>query len=463
MAKSIAVFGGSFNPAGVHHRAVALALAEHFDETFVVLCGPRPDKPPTNDIEPIHRAVMADMAFRGIPKVRVEMFDLENATFTRTHALEERYRLHGDVWHVVGTDLIKGGKDGASDIQAKWQGGAALWRELQFVVIVRDGYPLDDADLPPKSRVLHVGASGSSKAIRDRVYDRQSIDGLVSSDVAAYIKRYNLYRGAVPPRSAELKLADPKAFIVHDPLNPKAVALATRFSDFGVSIENANCILSIGGDGTMLHAIREHWRLRLPFVGLNAGHRGYLLNDIDDAELQDPLFLFSQLRVHQLPQLRIDYTDMQGTPYGMYAFNDALAKSSNFQAAWLKVIVDNETRIEKFVGDGVLVSTAAGSTSYATAMGASPMLVDAQAWLIVGDNVFHPKGWKAAQMSLMSEVRIESLDYRKRPIILGVDGVHCGEVPGFKARVSKIASIELAFSPHRDLAKKLADDVFPPR
>ena len=110
----IALFGGSFNPPGQHHRLIAEALVRHFDEVIVVPCGPRPDKPATNDVDPVHRAALADIAFRGLPKARVELFDLELATFTRTDELDARFSADGDIWHVVGAGLIAGGARGES-------------------------------------------------------------------------------------------------------------------------------------------------------------------------------------------------------------------------------------------------------------------------------------------------------------------------------------------------------------
>ena len=45
--------------------------------------------------------------------------------------------------------------------------------------------------------------------------------------------------------------------------------------------EPAEVIVVIGGDGTMLRAIRKHWRERLPFYGINTGGLGFLLSGRD--------------------------------------------------------------------------------------------------------------------------------------------------------------------------------------
>lgn len=75
MTRKIALFGGSFNPPHLTHRKIVEILAYLFDGVKVIPCGPRPEKLTTNDIAPIHRAVMADLTFSDIaPNVDVELF-----------------------------------------------------------------------------------------------------------------------------------------------------------------------------------------------------------------------------------------------------------------------------------------------------------------------------------------------------------------------------------------------------
>ena len=156
MTRTIAVFGGSFNPPGVHHRQIATLLAQSFDEVVVVPCGPRPDKPVTNDVPPIYRAIMVDMTFRGLERVRVELFDLESRVFTRTHLLDEKYAAEGEVWHVIGADMVAGGASGEAVIQRQWERGDQLWSQCRFAVVLRPGIGLDRADLPPQHRVIDL-------------------------------------------------------------------------------------------------------------------------------------------------------------------------------------------------------------------------------------------------------------------------------------------------------------------
>lgn len=454
-ARTVALFGGSFNPPGVHHRAIAVELARHFDELIVVPCGPRPDKPTTSDVAPIHRAVMADLTFRMLDRVRVDLFDLEQPVFTPTYALEEHYHDAGEVWHVVGADLVAGGSRGKSAIQVSWARGKTIWNELRFAVVTRPGSELDRADLPPRSRLFEVQQAGAAVEIRSHVYHRQDVDKLLTPEVVHYIERHGLYRGVPPSRSARLRLHDERLMLVADEMNHDALRIA---AELGPGDErDPTLIVVVGGDGTMLRAIREHWRRRLPFYGINAGHLGFLMNDVRPTH-----FSGRELMLEQVPLLWVQTEDPEGNLHTALAFNDAWVERAQGQAAWIQVKVNGRERLHRLVGDGVLVSTAAGSASYARAMGATPLPLNTPALLLVGSNVLKPEFWKPVVLPLDSHVEYTTLDDQKRPLVGYIDGVLQGPVRSMRARVSNIAAVELAFEPEHDPVSKLARIQFPP-
>lgn len=455
MSNPIAIFGGSFNPPGVHHRAIVEHLSKFFQRVIVVPCGPRPDKPTTTEVAPIHRAVMADLNFRGLPQVEVDLFDLEESTFTRTHDLEQRYAHLGELWHIVGADLIAGGARGESVIQREWAHGAEIWNDLRFAVVARSGNNVDAADLPPHSRLFEVQLAGAAVEIRSKVFHRQQVDRLLQPDVARYIERHGLYRGAPPSRSGRLQLNHERLMFVRDDMNPAACRIA---QELGPGDErDPTLIVVVGGDGTMLRAIREHWRRRVPFYGINAGHLGFLLNDTSPAD-----FSGRELMLEQVPLLWVEAEDPDGQVHTALAFNDAWVERAAGQAAWIRVLVNGQERIPRLVGDGVLVSTAAGSASYARAMGATPMPLNTPALLLVGSNVLKPEFWKPVVLPLDSRLEWSTLDPHKRPLVGYIDGVCQGPVHTMRARVSNIAAVELAFEPQHDPASKLARIQFPP-
>jgi len=115
------------------------------------------------------------------------------------------------------------------------------------------------------------------------------------------------------------------------------------------------------------------------------------------------------------------------------------------------------------MGDGILVATAAGSTAYARAMGATPLLMNTPALLLVGSNVMEPPGWTSALLSLDAEVTLVACDPRKRPLNGFADGLPLGRVAEMRVRVSRIAAVELVFTEGHDIVEKIAQLQFPHR
>lgn len=455
----IVVFGLSGNPSGLHHRLIVEALASHFDQVIVVPCGPRPDKQTTNDVTPIHRAVMADLTFGDIPNVTVDPDDLENKLFTRSAVLMDRYRHLGECWLAVGGDLIVGGATGQSVIQQKWERGHELWQG-RIVVIPRSATPYQPEDLPPHATVLPTTHEGSSTEIRERIFTHRPFDDLVMPAVADYIKRHGLYRGMQPDLlSPGTSINFPRPLCIADPTNPRALELMQRFQAMHVSA-SPNCIVAIGGDGFMLQVIREHWRKRLPIIGVNAGHRGFLLNEFLDGS--HTRVLFQNLTILQSPLLYVTATKQDGTTVTQLAFNDAWLRSTNGgQVAWLEVQVDGQVRLTKLVSDGALVATAGGSTGYARALGVKPMPVGTEHLILAGMNVFEPFGWGPVHLGLNQRIQLRVLDVAKRGVEAFVDGIPLGPVTSLDVRVSRIAAAELAFCPGNDPQQKILALQFP--
>lgn len=312
----------------------------------------------------------------------------------------------------------------------------------------------------PHHKYFKTPINGSSRTIREKVFRHESISGLVSPEVEAYIERYGLYRGRPPARIAPLALNPPRPHFFVDDRNPQAVKLA-RLLEGRFEEGPENCILVIGGDGAMLHAIRNHWRQRLPFIGINAGHRGFLLNGAEP--FASGKWPDEPLMVRQAPLLYVEILPPGAKTWsGALAFNDAWVERQGSQTAWVEITINGEPRIPCLMGDGVLVATAAGSTAYARAMGATPVLFETPVLTLVGSNVMEPLHWKSVVLSLDSVVDFRALDPVKRPLAGFADGVPLGDVVRMRIRTSRIATAELAFLQKHDLAEKIAQIQFPP-
>jgi NAD+ kinase len=457
MSRRVAIFASTFEPASLFHRAVAASLlSDGFDEVIVCPTGPRPGKGEPEHAATVHRAALTDLTFRDIPRVRVDLTDLDEGRFCQPEELEGRHRSSGETWHVVGADMVAGGQDGRSLIQVAWENGDSLWRRSRFLVVHPPAAAPETAELPPSHRLIPLDGHVPSAEIRARVFAGLPVHELLTSEVTGYVARHRLFASFVPHRFTRLVADRPRLLIVFDERNPRAREIAARYQH---QIGDApDLVLVIGGDGTMLRAIRRHWRLRVPFLGLNAGHLGFLMNEGLPRDIHA-----LELVTYALPMLRVDAEAPDGRRTTGLAYGDVWLERDGGQAAWLRLDVDGQTRVPKVVGDGMLVSTASGSSAYARAMGAVPVPLNSPLLTLAGSNIFHPRFWKPMALTDDSLVSITNLDRSgKRPVRGFLDGQPLGVVQAVTVQRSKVAGAELAFTREFDPSSKLLRSLFPP-
>ncbi|MEK7159757.1 MAG: nicotinate-nicotinamide nucleotide adenylyltransferase [Patescibacteria group bacterium] len=196
--KRVVIFGGSFNPPGLHHRKLAEALALQFDEVVVLPCGNRPDKETSHIISDEDRALLIKLNFGNIKNVTLDLSDIKSGEFARTYDIDKRMKeKYGDnIWHAVGMDLVAGGENNQSEIQLHWERGQELWQGCKFVVMTREKGIYNAKDFPPNSVLLDLDFFGSSTEIRRRIKADLPIDELVLPEVELYIEKNRLYREA---------------------------------------------------------------------------------------------------------------------------------------------------------------------------------------------------------------------------------------------------------------------------
>ncbi|MBV9466087.1 MAG: NAD(+)/NADH kinase [Solirubrobacterales bacterium] len=137
-------------------------------------------------------------------------------------------------------------------------------------------------------------------------------------------------------------------------------------------------IVSIGGDGTTLAAIRAGAGADRPVLGVACGSLGVLTTVVAD-DLGPALERFSEgdWNPHPLPAL--DIARDQGEP--LFALNDISIVRSGEGQVRVRAQIDGIT-YARFAGDGCIVSTPVGSSAYAFAAGGPLLMHQAPAFLL---------------------------------------------------------------------------------
>ena len=129
--------------------------------------------------------------------------------------------------------------------------------------------------------------------------------------------------------------------------------------------KQADLIVSMGGDGTMLRAMRLADRQRFPVLGVNLGKLGFLA-EVDVPDLADALSAIDDHRFTTEPRLAVDAI-LAGQV--ITAFNDiAFVRFPGQKTAAVAVRADGD-RFVSYSADAVVVATPTGSTAYSFSAG----------------------------------------------------------------------------------------------
>lgn len=174
----------------------------------------------------------------------------------------------------------------------------------------------------------------------------------------------------------------------------------------------ADIVVTLGGDGTLLHAVRELAARPVPVFGVNLGGLGFLTaTTLDCLWERLDLALAGKLPLASRMTLAAEVERGGATVARHHALNDAVVHKggSGSRVLWLSLAIDRE-EIGSYPSDGLILSTPTGATGYGLSAG-GPLVVPNLDALIVTPICAHTLAIRpivtAADQTI--EVRIDRL------------------------------------------------------
>jgi NAD+ kinase len=218
------------------------------------------------------------------------------------------------------------------------------------------------------------------------------------------------------------------------------------------SPSKSDYIVVAGGDGFMLNNLKKFYKYNKPFYGINCGTYGFLLNKYINNNLEKKILRAKKTLINPLEIISINKKNYKKK---LIAINEVSLFRQSKQTVSLKLNVGKKNIIKKLIGDGLLVSTPAGSTAYNLSVHGPILSLNSGKLAVTPISPFRPRRWKGKTISNKLRILIKNLDIYKRPVAAVADNIEVRNIKSLLIKINKRIKINLLYDNNRTLFKRI--------
>jgi NAD+ kinase len=241
--------------------------------------------------------------------------------------------------------------------------------------------------------------------------------------------------------------------------NPKSKS-AFRFmvKQYGqASVDEAECIVVLSGDGMVIKAFHENFDKKIPVYGMNRGKTGFLTNNYSKENLVDRILQADEVKFHPL---RVVVEKSNGEISSDIAINEVYLLRETHQSAKISIKVNGVLRLRELICDGLISATQIGSTAYNYSASGPILPVDSRLMAVTPISPFRPRNWRGVILSADSVLNLEVMDHVRRPVCAVADYVEYHQAVRVKIFEDRTITLSLLLDKNNSLENKILNEQF---
>ncbi len=223
------------------------------------------------------------------------------------------------------------------------------------------------------------------------------------------------------------------------------------------SPDEADVIVALGGDGFMLQTLHLYMDTGKRIYGMNRGSVGFLMNEYSEDHLRERIAASEEETIRPL---RMTAIDSDGEEHAANAINEVSLLRQSYQAAKIRITVDDHVRLDELICDGVMVATPAGSTAYNLSAHGPILPLDAPLLALTPVSPFRPRRWRGALLPNQSTVVFDILEPEKRPVNAVADHSEIKSVVKVTIRESRSVTATILFDASHSWGERVLAEQF---
>lgn len=192
------------------------------------------------------------------------------------------------------------------------------------------------------------------------------------------------------------------------------------FDSHEALVQMCDAVVTIGGDGTIIHSAKYAANFQKPLLGINMGRLGFVAElEPNELPMLERLFL-GDYNIEKRQMLKITLESSDGDK-SFFALNDAVISRGSITKiidldVWLK-----KSYICHYRADGLIVSTPTGSSAYALSAG-GPVIEPSMSCILMTPICSHSLFSKPVLFNPSSKILVSADSGEDTDLILTIDG-----------------------------------------
>ncbi|MEB3703048.1 Inorganic polyphosphate/ATP-NAD kinase [Candidatus Bealeia paramacronuclearis] len=223
------------------------------------------------------------------------------------------------------------------------------------------------------------------------------------------------------------------------------------------TVEDADVIIALGGDGLMLEVLHKTLSISKPVYGMNCGTVGFLMNSFSEDALQDRVKKAIPTHLHPL---KMSARTNAGEIHRALAFNEVSLIRESRQASKIEISIDGRVRLTELICDGVLISTPAGSTAYNLSAHGPILPIGSPLLALTPISAYRPRRWHGAILPHSANITFTILDREKRPVTAVADFTEIRDVISVSIHEDRTHYVTVLFDEGHNLEERILQEQF---
>ena len=187
--------------------------------------------------------------------------------------------------------------------------------------------------------------------------------------------------------------------------------------------DDIDCIITLGGDGTLIRVARDISYLNIPLIGVNLGHLGYLTSLGSEGGIEDMVdkLLADEYSIEN--RMMIDaYVKRSGAASKVHQALNEVVIAGNTCSKFIRCrVYVNKELLNEYCADGIIVATPTGSTAYNLSAG-GPIVEPGARMFIITAICPHALNQRSIVLAPESNIEIEITKENKQEVFAVFDG-----------------------------------------